>query len=309
MCVHDSGEELCLAPLGEEDFSEDHGQLIVDEDGEPPFVRSFRLDHWWGKLILVEEVVVRAATSTTKEAVASTTLVDEADEIIKGSTTVETSKGNVIHVVWKTIIPLHAISSSNYANPSRTLALTPTREIKRKPNSKEGIHVHKKETICVHSRMLGSLRIRIYQRINSWMWSIMTTKYIIPSSLTRRRSDGVMTDHGPLRLQPHTPLQMQPPLHLTMAKRIRHVIPHHHWHPQSGTSEIFWITRATKNIVATLMWIFISRLHLVRLISDTSPWTQPHHHHHQNHHPPFDTHVHTMSMQMNGIMKRVYRLE
>ena len=41
MCVHDSGEELCLVPLGEEDFSEDQGQLTVDEEGESPFVRSF----------------------------------------------------------------------------------------------------------------------------------------------------------------------------------------------------------------------------------------------------------------------------
>ena len=45
MCVQDSGEELCLAPLSEEDFSVDQGQLTIDEDGESPFVRSFHQDH------------------------------------------------------------------------------------------------------------------------------------------------------------------------------------------------------------------------------------------------------------------------
>jgi len=48
ICVHDSGEELCLAPLGEEDFNEAQGQLTIDEDGNSPFVRSFRPDHCGG---------------------------------------------------------------------------------------------------------------------------------------------------------------------------------------------------------------------------------------------------------------------
>ena len=145
MCVHDSSEELCLAPLNEEDFSEDQDQLTVDEDGASPFICSFRPDRWGegGEILLVENAVVRAVAPATEADVASTTLVDEAEEIIKRSTTVETSKGNEMHVLWKTIMPLHIISSSNYANSSRTLALTLTSEIKRKPTSKGGIHMQK----------------------------------------------------------------------------------------------------------------------------------------------------------------------
>ena len=206
--VHDSGEKLCLAPLGEEDFSEDQGHLAVDEEGESPFVCSFRLDHWgWGELLLVKDVVVKAADPTTEAAIASTTLVDETEEIIKGSTSVETSRGNIMHV-WKTIMHLHAISSSNYDNPSRRLGLILTREIKRKPTSKGGVHIHKTGTMCVHSRTRDSYHIRMHQKITSWMWLIMTTMYIPPSSLTRRRSDVVKTDHAPLRLQAHPPLQL-----------------------------------------------------------------------------------------------------
>jgi len=100
-----------------------------------------------GEVLLVKDVVIRVANPTTEAVVASTTLVDEVEEIIKRSTTVETSRGNLMYVVWKPIMPLHAISSSNYANLSRTLELTLTREIKRKPTSKGGIRMHKTGTM------------------------------------------------------------------------------------------------------------------------------------------------------------------
>ena len=70
-----------------------------------------------GEVFLVKDVVFRAPDLTTEAALASINLADEAEEIIKGSTTVETSRGNVMHVAWKPMMPLHAISSSNCANP------------------------------------------------------------------------------------------------------------------------------------------------------------------------------------------------
>ena len=65
------------------------------------YVISDQITGGGDKVLLVKDVVVRTADPTTEAAVASTTLVDEAEEIIKGTTTVETSKENIMHVAWK----------------------------------------------------------------------------------------------------------------------------------------------------------------------------------------------------------------
>ena len=122
-----------------------------------------------GEVRLVKDVVVRAADPTTEAAVASTTLVDEAEKITKESTTVENLKVNVTHVAWKIIMPPHAIFFLNCGSPSRTSELSPTREIKRRLTFKEDIHTHKTETMCVHFKTRDSYRIRTHQRITSWM--------------------------------------------------------------------------------------------------------------------------------------------
>lgn len=45
MALCDVKEDPCLAPYGEEDLSEDFCNLIINEEGESPFARSFRPDH------------------------------------------------------------------------------------------------------------------------------------------------------------------------------------------------------------------------------------------------------------------------
>jgi len=145
MALCDGNEEFCLAPYGEEDFSEDLSNLIVNEEGESPFIRSFRPNQWGGRTPFGRGGG-RAARGG------------------RGTTTEATLRESVMRVIWIITTHRHATFFLNSAKHSRTWELTPMPQTRRSSISKGGTRTNKTAISFVPCRMQASSPTRMYVR-------------------------------------------------------------------------------------------------------------------------------------------------